>query len=86
MVAFNVAEGWSRDVTREIAEAVFELGRRENYFSQPARDFVERSSALLCSQRDEQSTGNPTVKGSSDVNITIPSEEEDALAESFQVE
>ena len=42
IVAFNVAEGWSRDVTREIAEAVFELGRRENYFSQPARDFVER--------------------------------------------
>ena len=42
VVAFNVAEGWSRDVTRQIAEAVFELGRRENYFSQPARDFVER--------------------------------------------
>ena len=33
VVAFNVAEGWSRDVTREIAEAVFELGRRENCFS-----------------------------------------------------
>jgi len=42
VVAFNIAEGWSRDVTREIADAVFELGRRENYFSQPARDFVER--------------------------------------------
>lgn len=42
VVAFNVAEGWSRDVSREIAEAVFELGRRENYFRQPARDFVER--------------------------------------------
>ena len=42
VVAFNVSEGWSRDVTRQIAEAVFELGRRENYFSQPARDFVER--------------------------------------------
>jgi hypothetical protein len=77
VVAFNVAEGWSRDVTREIAEAVFELGRET---------LSSASSALLCSQRDEQSTGNPTVKGSSDVNITIPSEEEDALAESFQVE
>jgi len=42
VVAFNVSEGWSRDVTRQIAEAVFELGRRENYFSPPARDFVER--------------------------------------------
>ena len=42
VVAFNVAEGWSRDVTRQIAEAVFELGRRENCFSRPARDFVER--------------------------------------------
>ena len=42
VVAFNIAEGWSHDFTREIAEAVFDLGHRENYFSQPARDFVER--------------------------------------------
>jgi hypothetical protein len=35
VVAFNVAEGWSRDVTRETLSSA--------------------SSALLCSQRDDQS-------------------------------
>jgi hypothetical protein len=43
VVAFNVAEGWARDVTQEIAQAVFELGRRENSFSPSAREFVERT-------------------------------------------
>jgi hypothetical protein len=31
VVAFNIAEGWSRDVTEDIAQAVIERGRRENY-------------------------------------------------------
>jgi hypothetical protein len=41
VTAFNLTEGWVRDATREIAQAVFDLGRHENYFSQSAREFVE---------------------------------------------
>ena len=43
VIAFNLAEGWARDVTQEIGQAVFELGRRENYFSPAAREFIERT-------------------------------------------
>jgi len=54
VVAFNVAEGWARDVTQEIAQAMFELGRRENSFSPSAREFVERTLhiALLPTHRE----------------------------------
>ena len=40
-VAFNIAEGWSRDVTESIAQAVLERGR--NHFSKAAKEFVERT-------------------------------------------
>ena len=43
VVAFNIAEGWSRDVTEDIAQAVIERGRTENYFSKVAKEFVERT-------------------------------------------
>jgi hypothetical protein len=43
VVAFNVAEGWSRDVTEDIAQAVVDLCRRENHFSEAAKEFVERT-------------------------------------------
>jgi hypothetical protein len=43
VVAFNVAEGWSRDVTEDIAQAVVDLCRRENHFSESAREFVQRT-------------------------------------------
>jgi hypothetical protein len=43
VVAFNIAEGWSRDVTEDIAQAVIERGRRENHFSKVAKEFVERT-------------------------------------------
>jgi hypothetical protein len=43
VVAFNIAEGWSRDVTEDIAQAVIDRGRRENYFSEVAKKFVERT-------------------------------------------
>jgi hypothetical protein len=46
VVAFNVAEGWSRDVTEDIAQAVIELGTRESHFSKSASDFVERTLGL----------------------------------------
>ena len=42
-VAFNIAEGWSRDVTESIAQAVLERGRSENHFSKAAKEFVERT-------------------------------------------
>jgi hypothetical protein len=42
VIALNLDEGWCRDVTQYIAQDVFDLGRRENSFSPPARDFVER--------------------------------------------
>jgi hypothetical protein len=37
---FNIAEGWSRDVTEEIAEAVIERGETEG-LSESAKKFVE---------------------------------------------
>jgi len=43
VVAFNIAEGWSRDVTESIAQAVLERGRSENHFSKAAKEFVERT-------------------------------------------
>ena len=42
VVAFNTAEGWSRDVTEDIARALFEREAREADLSQPAKKFVER--------------------------------------------
>ena len=41
VVAFNIAEGWSRDVTEDIAEAVLERGETEGHLSEPAKKFVE---------------------------------------------
>jgi hypothetical protein len=46
VIAVNVTEGWCRDVTAQIAQAVFELGRRENSFSGSARDFIERTLGI----------------------------------------
>ena len=43
VMAFNIAEGWSRDVTDDIAQAVIERGRSENHFSKVAKEFVERT-------------------------------------------
>jgi hypothetical protein len=43
VVAFNITEGWSLDVTEAIARAVLERGRSENHFSKIAREFVERT-------------------------------------------
>ena len=43
VVAFNIAEGWSRDVTEAIAQAVLERGWSENHFSKAAKEFVERT-------------------------------------------
>jgi|GEM_PF-606800 len=42
VIAFNVTEGWARDVAQHIAQLVLELCRQEDDFSQPAREFVER--------------------------------------------
>jgi hypothetical protein len=43
VVAFNIAEGWARDVSDAIAQAVFERGHSENHFSKVAKEFVERT-------------------------------------------
>ena len=43
VVAFNIAEGWSRDVTEDIAQAVIERERSENHFSKSAKEFIERT-------------------------------------------
>ena len=43
VAAFNISEGWSRDVTEAIAQAVLERGRSENHFSKAAKEFVERT-------------------------------------------
>ena len=40
VVAFNISEGWSRDVTEDIAEAVLGRGENEGPLSEPAKKFV----------------------------------------------
>jgi len=42
VVAFNTAEGWSRDVTEDIARAVLERSESDGYASKSAREFVGR--------------------------------------------
>ena len=42
VVAFNTVEGWSRDVTEDIASAVLEQGETESDLSETAKKFVER--------------------------------------------
>ena len=42
VVAFNTVEGWSRDVTEDIARAVLEQGETESDLSETAKKFVER--------------------------------------------
>ena len=41
VVAFNIAEGWSRDVTEDTAGAVLKRGDTEGHLSEPAKKFVE---------------------------------------------
>jgi len=42
VVAFNTAEGWSRDVTEDIARALLEQEARNSDLSESAKRFVER--------------------------------------------
>jgi len=42
VVAFNTHEGWSRDVTEDIARSILDLNRRGISLSTAAREFVER--------------------------------------------
>ena len=42
MVAFNTEEGWSRDVTQEIATKLFDLNQNGVALGAAARDFVNR--------------------------------------------
>jgi hypothetical protein len=42
VVAFNTAEGWSRDVTEDIARALLERDAREGDLSESAKKFVGR--------------------------------------------
>jgi hypothetical protein len=42
IVAFHTAEGWSRDVTEDIAGKLLDLNRQGTALGEAARDFVER--------------------------------------------
>src|SRR5690242_16108387 len=42
VVAFNTHEGWSRDVTEDIAQKILELNWQGRELSAEAREFVER--------------------------------------------
>jgi hypothetical protein len=42
VVAFNTADGWSRDVTEDIAQALLERDASEGDLSEPAKTFVGR--------------------------------------------
>ena len=42
VIAFSVSEGWSRDISEDIAHAVLELARaEERRLPEGARDFIE---------------------------------------------
>jgi hypothetical protein len=42
IIAFNTEEGWSRDLTQEIAWKILDLNHRGTPLSAAAREFVER--------------------------------------------
>ena len=43
VVAFNIAEGWSRDVTEDIANEIMDHAlRKAEHLSRSAQEFVER--------------------------------------------
>ena len=43
VIAFNVAEGWSRDATEDIAKDILDHAlRKAEQLSRPAQEFVER--------------------------------------------
>jgi hypothetical protein len=42
VVAFNTHDGWSRDVTEEIARKILDLNRQGTALGATAREFVER--------------------------------------------
>lgn len=42
VIAFNADEGWSRNVTREVAWKILDLNHRGTQLSAEAREFVER--------------------------------------------
>jgi hypothetical protein len=42
VVAFNTDEGWSRDVTEEVALKLLDLSRQGRVLGAAAREFVER--------------------------------------------
>ena len=42
MIAFNTEEGWSRDVTQEIATKLFDLNQNGVALGATARDFISR--------------------------------------------
>jgi len=43
VVAFNIAEGWSRDVTEDVANEIIDRALRQaEQLSRPAQEFVER--------------------------------------------
>jgi hypothetical protein len=43
VVALNTAEGWSRDVTEDIAQALLERDASEGDLSESAKTFVGRA-------------------------------------------
>ena len=45
IVAFNTFEGWSRDVTREVAAKLLDTAARGRLLTPSAWDFVERVTA-----------------------------------------
>jgi hypothetical protein len=47
VVAFNTAEGWSRDVTEDIARALLEQEARNSELSESAKRFVERALDIV---------------------------------------
>jgi hypothetical protein len=42
VVAFNTHEGWSRDVTEDVARKILNLNRQGTALGEAAREFVER--------------------------------------------
>jgi hypothetical protein len=61
VVALNIAEGWSRGVTEDIAEAVLERGETEGHLSEPAKNTLAIMGTSAAA-RAEQGQDRPDSK------------------------
>lgn len=76
IVAFNTAEGWSRDVTENIAEKLVDVARKEGCdLNASAHAFIERFGQDGVSMHATQSSGRPPRERASYNSRCVPGPE-----------